>query len=247
MKYLLAYSALGLFSLIIALLRGIPDKDHRISGSLFLLVFWPFFVLFAGMEIVTSRSSKEYKDTKYSKLKIDLCNALEESFLDGDEKTSIERIIGELDGDVASFGDIGQVESAISEFWKIELHPKLYFDYVRGKYELEKPREDSGIQFSIREPDWYIGLTNEFLKSINKIDKKLQSKIFDALKSISESPTEPNGNTVKPLGHQLKGIWRYRVGDYRLLYKPDASSKQILLLRFSHRKKAYDENLNIIT
>lgn len=242
MKYLIAYFALGLFSLIIALLRGIPAKEHRISGSIFLLVFWPFFVLFAGKEIV---ESSKPKDSRYSDLKHDLRNALKESFLDFDEKKSIEKIINELEGNITSFRNINQVKSAISEFWANELHPKLYFDYVRGKQELDEPQEDNGIRFSISEPDWYIGLSNEFLKSINKIDKKLHNKVFEAIKSISASPTEPNGSKVKPLGHQLKGIWRYRVGNYRLLYKPDTSSKQILLLRFSHRKSAYEENLSI--
>jgi hypothetical protein len=48
------------------------------------------------------------------------------------------------------------------------------------------------------------------------IDRKLQGRILEALVEITKNPTEVRGDTVKPLTGDLKGFWRYRVGDYRI-------------------------------
>ena len=74
---------------------------------------------------------------------------------------------------------------------------------------------------------------------INKIDRKLQSRIWDALVVLKDNPTTKLGNTVKPLVSNLKGLWRYRIGDYRLIYKPVEKFREILLISFSSRGSVY--------
>ena len=96
------------------------------------------------------------------------------------------------------------------------------------------------VSESDEEPeDWMIGLTTEFIKSIKKVDKKLKGRILDALGWLSKDPVTMKGNTVKPLTDELAGLWRYRVGNYRLIYKPDDKSKRVTLLTFSPRGDAY--------
>ena len=90
------------------------------------------------------------------------------------------------------------------------------------------------------DPKWYIGMTAEFMKTLGKIDKNLRARILEALAQISTAPVTPVGNTINPLSKNKKGMWRYRIGDYRLIYQPDENSKHILLLTFTARGNAYE-------
>jgi mRNA interferase RelE/StbE len=93
---------------------------------------------------------------------------------------------------------------------------------------------------SKRKDQWYLGMTNEFKKSIKKVDKKIKGRILEAIRQLSENPTKKKGNTIKPLTAELKGLWRYRVGDYRIFYRPNTKERQVMLLMFSARSGAYD-------
>jgi len=87
---------------------------------------------------------------------------------------------------------------------------------------------------------WSIGLSTNFRKAIAGIDKKLQGRILEALSAISDAPLQARGDTQKPLGGQLKGLWRYRIGDYRLVYQPDVSTSKVIFVDFSARGDVYD-------
>ncbi|MBE9127810.1 MULTISPECIES: type II toxin-antitoxin system RelE family toxin [unclassified Coleofasciculus] len=64
---------------------------------------------------------------------------------------------------------------------------------------------------------WLIAWSDEFVKNIQNIDRKLQGRILEAISHISAQPTVSTGDTVKPLKGELKGLWRYRIGKYRLV------------------------------
>ena len=70
--------------------------------------------------------------------------------------------------------------------------------------------EDSGICFSLGEPDWSIGFSTEFVKSIAKLDKNKRARLLEAIRRLAEAPTSTHGDTVKPLTGNLAGFWRYR-------------------------------------
>jgi len=56
---------------------------------------------------------------------------------------------------------------------------------------------------------WSVDLIETAKKGLRKIDKKWQSKILDYL----EDPRSKG----KALVGDKKGLWRYRVGDYRII------------------------------
>ena len=93
---------------------------------------------------------------------------------------------------------------------------------------------------SKRPPPWFLGMSKEFQKDISHIDRKLQGKILEALTDLVTQPTEPRGDTVKPLKAEFRGCWRYRIGDFRLVYSPDMETGNITLLAFSARGAVYD-------
>ena len=87
------------------------------------------------------------------------------------------------------------------------------------------PTSDSDIRFSRKTPDpteWSIAFTPMFRKSVATADKKLQGRVLEAISELSEDPLSLQGNTKKPLTGEFKGLWRYRVGDYRIVFQQNA-------------------------
>lgn len=72
-------------------------------------------------------------------------------------------------------------------------------------------------------------------KSIAAMDK---IRILKTLKALEES-TDPR-QTGKALKGDFAGLWRYRVGDYRLICRIQDTDIEILVLRVGHRKNIYD-------
>jgi mRNA interferase RelE/StbE len=103
-----------------------------------------------------------------------------------------------------------------------------------------RPMRDMAVpRFPHAEPDWDLGLTHEFRKAIKNIDRKLQGRVLQALDYISSKPTVPRGDTVKPLSGEYEGPWRYRIGDYRLIYRPDTDTARVVLITVVSRGAAY--------
>jgi len=102
---------------------------------------------------------------------------------------------------------------------------------------------DINVSFSFPEPEpflWSIAFTPSFRKAISAIDRKLQGRVLLAITDLSEKPTIIHGDTRKPLAGELKGYWRYRLGDYRLVYEPQEEKRTVVLIDFSARGGAYE-------
>lgn len=68
---------------------------------------------------------------------------------------------------------------------------------------------------------------------LRKIDKKEAKRIIDKIeKDLTEDP-----DIGTPLKGQFNGLYKYRVGKYRIIYTKTETS--ILILWIAHRKKAY--------
>jgi mRNA interferase RelE/StbE len=88
---------------------------------------------------------------------------------------------------------------------------------------------------------WALALTPTFRKSVGDVDKKLQGRILSAISELSESPMAARGDTIKPLVGERKGLWRYRLGDFRLVYEPRDEEHLVVLLEFGARGGIYDQ------
>ena len=86
---------------------------------------------------------------------------------------------------------------------------------------------------------WTINLTKGFAKSAEKLDKKMQGRVLTALIELCRSPDTPHGDTIKPLEGERSGDWRYRIGDYRVIYRPDHGRREVLLLEVASRGGIY--------
>ena len=76
------------------------------------------------------------------------------------------------------------------------------------------------------------------LDSLKELDKPVRKRIFDKVNDyVSQDPT----NIGKPLKDKLSGFWRYRFGDYRIIYTVDFEKQLITVLEAGHRKDIYNK------
>jgi mRNA interferase RelE/StbE len=74
-------------------------------------------------------------------------------------------------------------------------------------------------------------------KTFAQADAPLARKLAGCFASLETDPLHhPN---IKPLTRPLKGMFRFRAGDYRILYQIDAGTKTVYVVRIVHRKEAY--------
>ena len=70
-------------------------------------------------------------------------------------------------------------------------------------------------------------------KDLKALDKATGRRILDAIeKNLSEGP-----DAGKPLTGRFKGLYSYRIGDYRVIYS--RTEDCVLILRIGHRSKIY--------
>jgi mRNA interferase RelE/StbE len=87
---------------------------------------------------------------------------------------------------------------------------------------------------------WKINYTEVAAKQMKKMDKSVSKCIDDYLHSRVAKRTDPT-SLGKALTNDKRGIWRYRVGDYRILCEIKNHELIVLVLRIGHRKQVYDE------
>jgi mRNA interferase RelE/StbE len=74
-----------------------------------------------------------------------------------------------------------------------------------------------------------------FFESENVALQKKLDRCFECLK------TDPrNHPNIKPLKGDLSGYYRYRVGDYRVIYKINDTLKQVTIIFIAHRSRVYE-------
>jgi mRNA interferase RelE/StbE len=76
--------------------------------------------------------------------------------------------------------------------------------------------------------------TREFLKWLERLDKKTQIRILKELKILEDKPF-----ASKQLVGRLSELKSFRVGDYRIIYQ--VSEQTIVIRTIGHRKKVYDK------
>ncbi len=82
----------------------------------------------------------------------------------------------------------------------------------------------------------------EFNKSVEKDLKKIPTKdlkkIIEKIESLTENPF-PDG--FKALKGDLKGYYRIRQGNYRVVYKVENKILTIFIVRVGNRKEIYKD------
>ena len=84
---------------------------------------------------------------------------------------------------------------------------------------------------------WKIEIDKDVQRSMKKLDRETARRIIAKLREISQ--LEDPRSTGKALVGNLAGLWRYRVGDYRIICDIEDGVLVILVVDIAHRSKVY--------
>lgn len=86
---------------------------------------------------------------------------------------------------------------------------------------------------------WQITQKPAYVSDFVELNKNLQQAVVSALQELEQDPITPRGNTIK----KMKGytnVYRYRLGDFRLLYAAELDARMIQLLAIGPRSSVYE-------
>ena len=77
------------------------------------------------------------------------------------------------------------------------------------------------------EKNWKVELSKEAIKDLKKLDKNVSSRLLNNLNKLEISENPLSLKDVRPLVGKLKGFYRLRVGEYRIIFEIDRPNKRI--------------------
>ena len=80
-------------------------------------------------------------------------------------------------------------------------------------------------------------LTDTFKKQLKKLDAAISKRVLDYLEQV-ELLDNPRSRG-KALTSNLSGLWRYRVGNYRILCRIRDDELIITVIEIAHRSTVY--------
>lgn len=86
---------------------------------------------------------------------------------------------------------------------------------------------------------WQVEFDERAAKELKKIGPSEARKVIDYLEKKIATDEDPR-RFGKPLLGDKKGLWRYRVDDYRIICTIEDDKLVVLVLRVGHRKLIYD-------
>jgi len=82
-----------------------------------------------------------------------------------------------------------------------------------------------------------VAIDSKAAKEIRKLGKTTAIRIADFLEELENIDPRSKGKILKG---KLKHLWRYRVGDYRILTEIQDEVLIVLVVRVAHRSKIYN-------
>jgi mRNA interferase RelE/StbE len=85
---------------------------------------------------------------------------------------------------------------------------------------------------------WTIDYTDTAKTQLRKLDKQAARRILDFMDERVAARDNPR-NTGKALTGPLGGLWRYRVGDFRVICEIQDAALRVLVVQLGNRREVY--------
>lgn len=85
---------------------------------------------------------------------------------------------------------------------------------------------------------WKVEFTPAADKHFARLDRAWQRRIIAYMEKEIAHLDDPRVRG-KPLTGELRGLWRYRIGDYRAICRITESTVTILVIQIGHRSDVY--------
>ena len=86
---------------------------------------------------------------------------------------------------------------------------------------------------------FHVAYSERSVRELKKLDRYTRRMIYAWIDKNLEGCENPRAHG-KALQANLKGLWRYRIGDYRLLCSIEDDRMVILALTIGHRREIYE-------
>jgi mRNA interferase RelE/StbE len=85
---------------------------------------------------------------------------------------------------------------------------------------------------------WRVEWEDEAVKELKKLDTKARRTIVRFMRDKIATDEDPR-RFGDPLRKDLKGLWKYRIGPYRVICSIEDRQIVVLVVRVGHRKNIY--------
>jgi len=89
-------------------------------------------------------------------------------------------------------------------------------------------------------PVWAVEFDDRARRELRKLDVKAQKDILRYLRERIAGSADPR-QFGKLLRMNLAGLWRYRIGDYRLICRIEEHRLVVLVLKVGHKREVYED------
>lgn len=87
---------------------------------------------------------------------------------------------------------------------------------------------------------WAIEFDPAAFKELSRLDDLIQRRILRYLRERLGGEEDPH-RFGKALRGEKAGLWRYRVGDHRIICAIEDEGERVRVLRIGHRRSVYNE------
>lgn len=85
---------------------------------------------------------------------------------------------------------------------------------------------------------WNIKIIESAVKELKQLSPEISKRIYKTIQSKIAIQDNPCAFS-EALQHDLYGLWRLRVGDYRIIFRVLPKEKTIQITKVGHRKNIY--------
>ena len=85
---------------------------------------------------------------------------------------------------------------------------------------------------------WQVEWADEAVKELKKLDTRAKRAIVRFMRDKIASEEDPR-RFGEPLRKDLKGLWKYRIGSYRVICSIEDKQIVVLVVRVGHRRNVY--------
>ncbi len=86
---------------------------------------------------------------------------------------------------------------------------------------------------------WRVEFDRDAARDLRKLDSRAQRQILRYLRERIATDEDPR-RFGHALTRDLKGLWRYRVGDFRIVASIEDDRFVVLVVTVVHRREVYD-------
>jgi mRNA interferase RelE/StbE len=80
-----------------------------------------------------------------------------------------------------------------------------------------------------------VSIKSQAERALKRLDRSVKNRIITAILSLASNPRPGGCLKVK----SEEGVWRIRVGDYRVGYTVDDAAIEVVIIRIGHRSEFY--------